>query len=224
MKQQKIAALYCRLSRDDEYMGESMSIQSQRTMLAQYAKNNGFNEYSYYVDDGFTGTNFDRPDFQRMITDIENGLIDTVIVKDLSRLGREYLKTGYYTEIFFPDNDIRFIAVNDNVDSMVGENDFTPFKNIINEWYAKDTSRKVRSAIRARARNGEYTGSRPAFGYKKEEGNCHQLIPDEETAPIVQEMFQMALEGTRCYDIAQHLKFQSNKYLKMKHHNGHREL
>ena len=210
MKKQQIrkAALYCRLSRDDEYMGESMSIQSQKTMLAQYAKSNGFSEYEYYADDGYTGTNFNRPDFQRMIEDIENGQISAVIVKDLSRLGREYLQTGYYTEIFFPDNDIRFIAVNDNVDSDCGENEFTPFKNIINEWYAKDTSRKVRSAIRARAKNGEYTGSRPAFGYTKQEGNCHQLVPDENTADIVRTMFQMALEGVRCYDIAQYLKSQ----------------
>ncbi|MBQ7264968.1 MAG: recombinase family protein [Firmicutes bacterium] len=208
MKKQQIkkAALYCRLSRDDEYMGESMSIQSQKTMLAQYAKSNGFCEYEFYADDGYTGTNFNRPDFQRMIEDIENGQISTVIVKDLSRLGREYLQTGYYTEIFFPDNDIRFIAINDNVDSDCGENEFTPFKNIINEWYAKDTSRKVRSAIRARAKNGEYTGSRPAFGYTKEKDNCHRLIPDENTAHIVKTMFQMALEGTRCYDIAQYLK------------------
>ena len=212
MKKQQIkkAALYCRLSRDDELltaktggrrsrllqsksndqMGESMSIQSQKTMLAQYAKSNGFCEYEFYADDGYTGTNFNRPDFQRMIEDIESGKISVVIVKDLSRLGREYLQTGYYTEIFFPDNDIRFIAVNDNVDSDCGENEFTPFKNIINEWYAKDTSRKVRSAIRARAKNGEYTGSRPAFSYTKEKDNCHQLIPDENTAHIVKLCFK----------------------------------
>ena len=134
MKQQnKLTAIYCRLSRDDEVGGESMSIQNQKTYLSQYAKNNGFSDYVFYVDDGFSGTNFERPDFKRMIQDIEIGKIGTVIVKDLSRLGREYLQTGYYTEIFFPQNDVRFIAVNDGVDSDNGDNEFAPFKNIINQ-------------------------------------------------------------------------------------------
>ena len=134
-QQDKITALYCRLSRDDEYNGDSMSIQNQKTLLTQYANDNGFLNTEFFVDDGYTGTNFDRPDFQRMIEYVEAGKIGTIIVKDLSRLGREYLQTGYYTEIYFPQKDIRFIAVNDNVDSLIGDNDFAPFKNIINEWY-----------------------------------------------------------------------------------------
>ena len=142
-QQDKITALYCRLSRDDEYNGDSMSIQNQKTLLTQYAKDNGLLNTEFFVDDGYTGTNFDRPDFQRMIGYVEAGKIGAVIVKDLSRLGREYLQTGYYTEIYFPQKDIRFIAVNDNVDSDTGDNDFAPFKNIINEWYAKDISHGI---------------------------------------------------------------------------------
>ena len=205
IRQQKVTALYCRLSRDDEFAGDSMSIQTQKTMLAQYAKSNNIFDYEYYIDDGYSGTNYNRPDFMRMLDDIENGKIGTVIVKDLSRLGREYLQTGYYTEIYFPNKEIRFIAINDNVDSSKGENDFAPFKNIINEWYARDSSQKVRSALRAKAKNGEYTGSRPAFGYKKSPEDIHKLIPDE-NAETVKLMFRMALEGVRCFDIAQHLK------------------
>ena len=205
IRQQKATALYCRLSRDDEFAGDSMSIQTQKTMLAQYAKSNNIFDYEYYIDDGYSGTNYNRPDFMRMLEDIENGKIGTVVVKDLSRLGREYLQTGYYTEIYFPNKDIRFIAINDNVDSNKGENDFAPFKNIINEWYARDSSQKVRSALRAKAKNGEYTGSRPAFGYKKSPEDIHKLIPDE-NAETVKLMFRMALEGVRCFDIAQHLK------------------
>lgn len=143
-QQDRITALYCRLSRDDELSGDSASIQTQKTMLTQYAKDNGFTNCQYFVDDGYSGTNFDRPDFTRMIDLIEQNRIGVVIVKDLSRMGRNYLQTGYYTEAIFPDYDVRFIAINDNVDSANGDNEFAPFKNIINEWYAKDCSRKVR--------------------------------------------------------------------------------
>lgn len=134
-QQNKIAALYCRLSRDDEYSGESMSIQHQKDYLLRYAAENGYHNTAFYVDDGFSGTNYERPDFKRMVSDIEQGIIGAVICKDLSRLGREYLQTGYYTEIFFPQNDVRFVAVNDNYDSEIGDNEFAPFKNIINEFY-----------------------------------------------------------------------------------------
>ena len=161
-QQNKQTAIYCRLSRDDEGIGDSMSIQNQKTFLSQYAANNGFTDYTFYVDDGFSGTSFERPDFKRMIKDIESGKIGTVIVKDLSRLGREYLQTGYYTEIFFPQNDVRFIAVNDGVDSVNGDNEFAPFKNIINEWYAKDCSRKIISALHTKAKKRRHyygTGS-----------------------------------------------------------------
>lgn len=207
MKQQynKTTALYCRLSRDDEYNGDSMSIQNQKSMLKRYASENGYLNCQYFVDDGVSGTTFERDGFQSMISEIKNGKVGTVIVKDLSRLGREYLQTGYYTEIFFPQHDVRFIAVNDNIDSDLGDNEFAPFKNIINEWYARDISRKIRSTYKTKALNGEFTGKRAPYGYKKSPEDKHKLIPDEH-APIVQEMFQMALEGNSCSAIATAMK------------------
>ncbi|MGN1106508.1 MAG: recombinase family protein [Huintestinicola sp.] len=204
-QQDKITALYCRLSRDDEYNGDSMSIQNQKTLLTQYAKDNGFLNTEFFVDDGYTGTNFDRPDFQRMIKYVEAGKIGAVIVKDLSRLGREYLQTGYYTEIYFPQKDIRFIAVNDNVDSDTGDNDFAPFKNIVNEWYAKDISKKVKSAFRTMAANGGYTLGPAPYGYSRVELKSNKLIPNE-CADNVRMMFRLALEGKSCHMIATHLK------------------
>lgn len=204
-QQDKITALYCRLSRDDEFSGDSVSIQTQKTMLAQFASEHGFVNCQYFVDDGYSGTNFDRPDFTRMIDLVEQERIGAVIVKDLSRMGRNYLQTGYYTEAIFPEHDVRFIAINDNVDSDKGDNEFALFKNIINEWYAKDCSRKVRSAFRAKAMNGEYTGGYPAFGYSKSLEDHHKLVPDK-FAPVVQKMFQMALEGETCFHIAKYLE------------------
>lgn len=140
-----------------------------------------------------------------MIDLVEQERIGAVIVKDLSRMGRNYLQTGYYTEAIFPEHDVRFIAINDNVDSDKGDNEFALFKNIINEWYAKDCSRKVRSAFRAKAMNGEYTGGYPAFGYSKSLEDHHKLVPDK-FAPVVQKMFQMALEGETCFHIAKYLE------------------
>ncbi len=201
----KVTALYCRLSRDDDYTGDSMSIQTQKAMLKHYADENGHTNCRYFVDDGVSGTTFERKGFQSMIAEIESGKIGTVIVKDLSRLGREYLQTGYYTEIFFPKYDVRFIAVNDNVDSSNGDNEFAPFKNIINEWYARDISRKVRSAYRTKAIKGEFTGVRAPYGYIKSPEDRHVLIPDEH-APIVQRMFRMAMEGKSVGAIATVLK------------------
>ena len=134
LKQQvKITALYCRLSRDDEYSGDSVSIQTQKTLLGQFAKERGFTNCEYFVDDGYSGTNYNRPDFQRLLGLVEEGKVGIVCVKDLSRLGRDYLQTGYYTEVNFPEHNVRFIAINDNVDSAAGDNEFAPFKNIINE-------------------------------------------------------------------------------------------
>ena len=205
IQQNRTTALYCRLSRDDDFGGDSASIQTQKTMLSQYARDNGFTVTEFYVDDGYSGTNFDRPDFCRMISDIECGKVGTVIVKDLSRLGREYLKTGYYTEIFFPEHDVRFIAVNDNVDSDHGENEFAPFKNIINEWYAKDCSRKIKSALHLKARNGEFLGGYPAYGYRRSDGDRHSIVPDE-NAPIVKQIFELLLEGKSCYEVAKYLE------------------
>ena len=135
----RITAVYCRLSRDDGYADDSCSIDSQKSMLREYAINEGFDRCEFFVDDGFSGTNFDRPDFSRMIDMIEHNMVGTLVVKDLSRLGREYLRTGYYTEIIFPMHDVRFIAINDGVDSANGENEFAPFKNLLNEMYAKDS-------------------------------------------------------------------------------------
>ena len=147
----KSTALLSRLSREDELLGDSESIMTQKTMLEQYAIKNGFTNIVHYVDDGFSGTNFERPDFLRLVDDIKLGKIETVITKDLSRLGRDYLKTGYYLEEFFPMNGVRFIAINDDVDTLKGIPELTPFKNIMNEWYAKDISKKIRSAYRTKA-------------------------------------------------------------------------
>lgn len=201
----KTTALYCRLSRDDEYSGDSMSIQNQKAMLEHFASENGHTNCKFFIDDGVSGTTFERKGFQEMIAEIENGNVGTVIVKDLSRLGREYLQTGYYTEIMFPKYDVRFIAVNDNVDSSNGDNEFAPFKNIINEWYARDISRKIRSTFRTKALKGEFFGTTTPYGYRKSPKNKHKLIPDE-NAPTVQRMFQMALEGANCNTIARTLK------------------
>lgn len=154
---QDITALYGRLSRDDEVGGESMSIQSQRAILGQYAKEHGFTNCQFFMDDGYSGTNFDRPAFTEMMELVEQRRVRTIIVKDLSRLGRNYLEVGRYTEVIFPENKVRFIAITDGVDSAAGDNEFAPFKNIINEWYAKDISRKVKSAFKAKALRGEYT-------------------------------------------------------------------
>jgi len=204
-QQDKITALYCRLSRDDEFGGDSASIQTQKKMLTRYAGEHGFTNCEFFVDDGYSGTNYDRPDFQRLIKLVEDYRVGTVIVKDLSRLGRDYLKTGYYSEVIFPEYDVRFIAINDDVDTNKGNNEFAPFKNIINEWYAKDCSKKVKSAIRTKALNGEYTGSYPAFGYSKDPEDRHRLIPNE-YAPVVKRMFQMALQGESCFRIAKALE------------------
>lgn len=204
-QQVRITALYCRLSRDDEYSGDSVSIQTQKAMLDRYAREQGFTNCQFFVDDGYSGTNYNRPDFQRLLALVEDGKVGIIIVKDLSRLGRDYLQTGYYRDVVFPEHDTRFIAINDNVDSANGDNEFAPFKDIINEWYAKDCSRKVRSAFRTKALNGEYTGGYPAYGYCKDPEDRHHLIPDEH-APIVQRMFRMALEGTTCFHIAKTLE------------------
>lgn len=204
-QQDRITALYCRLSRDDEFSGDSASIQTQKKMLARYAGEHGFANCEFFVDDGYSGTNYDRPDFQRLIKLVEDYKVGAVIVKDLSRLGRDYLKTGYYSEVIFPEYDVRFIAINDDVDTDKGNNEFAPFKNIINEWYAKDCSKKVKSAFRTKALNGEYTGSYPAFGYSKDPEDRHHLIPNE-YAGTVKKMFRMALEGESCFRIAKALE------------------
>ena len=192
----KITALYCRLSRDDELQGDSNSIINQKAMLQKYADDNGFGNTEFFVDDGFSGTNFDRPDWQRLITLAEDGKIATVIVKDMSRLGRDYLKVGYYTEVFFPGVDIRFIAINNGVDSNnQQDSDFTPFLNIINEWYAKDTSKKIRAVFKAKGESGKPLCTNPPYGYLKSTEDKLQWIVDEVAADVVRKIFRLCIEG-----------------------------
>ena len=201
----KITALYCRLSQDDMLAGESNSITNQKSILLKYAKENGFTNTQFYTDDGYSGTNFNRPDFQRMKTDIEDGRVSTVIVKDLSRLGREYLQTGYYTEIFFSQYDVRFIAIHDNVDTQRGDNDFAPFKNLMNEFYARDCSKKVRAVLKSKGMSGKPLTSNAPYGYKKAEGNKDLWIIDEEAAAVVRKMFTLCIGGYSPFQIAKKL-------------------
>lgn len=202
-----ITALYCRLSRDDGAEGDSNSVANQKRMLTKYAKENGFGNTRFYVDDGYTGTNFNRPGFQQMLEDIEMGYVSTIIVKDMSRLGRDYLQVGYYTDTYFPDRNIRFIAVNDCVDSADGENELAPFRNVMNEMYARDISRKVRSSHRLRGNAGEPL-SQPPYGYMKSPENKRKWIVDAEAAQVVQDIFRMCLEGKGNETIARILQEQ----------------
>lgn len=192
------AAIYCRLSLDDdvkEEKEESSSIQSQKAMLEYYVKSKGWVIAGVYVDDGYTGLNVNRPSFKRLIKDIENKKIDVVITKDLSRLGRNYLQTGYYIEEFFPKNNVRYIALNDNVDTFKNDNDFTPFRNILNEFYSKDISKKIRSTYITKAKQGQFTGCLAPIGYKKDKNDPHKLIIDNDTAWIVEKIFLLAATG-----------------------------
>ena len=192
----EITALYCRLSRDDELVGDSNSIKHQKEILGKYAKEKGFQNLQFYVDDGYSGTNFNRPDFERMMDDVDAGLVKVIIVKDMSRLGRDYLKVGYYTEIVFPEADVRFIAISDGVDSEGGaDNDFTPFRNIMNEWYAKDTSKKIKAVIKAKGTSGKHTNPLPPYGYKKDENDKQKWVVDEEAAEVVKEIFRLCMNG-----------------------------
>lgn len=200
------AALYCRLSRDDEVSGESSSIGTQRKMLTDYALEQGFNIVDEYIDDGWSGTNFDRPNFQRMIDDIEDGKVNCVITKDLSRLGRNYILTGQYTEIYFPSKCVRYIAITDNVDSKDGESDIAPFRNILNEMVARDTSKKVKSAMRVKFNNGEYIAPTTPIGYTIDPNNKNKLIIDEETRYIPERIFDLAAHGKGPGAIARILK------------------
>lgn len=202
-----VTALYCRLSKDDELVGDSNSIVHQKEMLAKYAKEHGFTNTEFYVDDGYSGTNFNRPDFQRMMSDVEEGKIGTVIVKDMSRFGRDYIMVGYYTEIYFGNCNVRFIAVNDGVDSNVQtENDLTPFKNVFNEWYAKDTSKKIRAVMKSKGEAGEHLCTNPPYGYMKDPDNKKRWIVDGEAAEVVKRIFALCLDGYGPSQIARILK------------------
>ncbi len=193
--QPKKAALYCRLSVDDGRSGESISIESQKILLKQYCKGHGITDYEVYDDDGYSGTNFERPAFERMREDIENGRIDTVIVKDQSRFGRSYIEVGMYVEEF-KDKGVRFIAVDDGYDSMKSDYDMMfPMRNVINEYYAREASKKTKSAKRAKAKEGQYIGSRPPFGYKLDPKDRHHLVIDEPAAETVRRIFRLAAQG-----------------------------
>ncbi len=195
MKQLYNTALYMRLSRDDETYGDSVSIETQRTILRQHAKDNNLNVVDEYIDDGWSGTNFDRPDFQRMLSDIEAGKINCVVTKDLSRFGREHIMMDYYLEFVFPEKKVRYIAVTENEDTEKGLSDFVPFKNLFNEWFAKDTSRKVKTALHAKFAVGERIFAYAPLGYKRHPEIKNSLAIDEETSWIIKKIFDLAVHG-----------------------------
>jgi len=205
--------LYIRLSEADEkdkeknYEAESESIINQRNLLMDYVKQNGFVFISEYVDDGFTGTNFNRPGFKKMIEDIEAGRINTVITKDLSRLGRDYIQCGYYVEQYFPSKKIRYISILDQVDTFLetANNDIAPFKALFNDMASKDTSKKIRSILKNKKEQGKYIGSSPCYGYMRDSSDKGQLIPNPEYAPIVKAIFKMANSGEKKTDITTYL-------------------
>ena len=203
---QSVTALYCRLSIEDGWDNESMSISNQKAMLRDYAEKNGFLDYEYYVDDGYTGRNFNRPSFQRMIADIEAGKVKCVITKDLSRLGRNYIEAGSYIEVFFPRHNVRYIAITDGVDSVNRqEMDITPFKNILNDLYSRDISKKVLAGWMARSRQGKFLGGPTPYGLMRDPNDHGHLIIDPETAPTVKLVFDLALNGYGTMKIAKHL-------------------
>ncbi len=202
MKQPYNTALYMRLSRDDETYGDSVSIETQRTILRSYAKENGFHVVDVYVDDGWSGTNSERPDFKRMMDDVESGKINCIITKDLSRFGREHVMMDYYLEFMFPEKHIRYIAVTENEDTEKGLSDFVPSKNLFNEWFAKDTSRKVKAALRAKHAAGERTFAYAPLGYKKDPDAKNKIVINEETRWVVEKIFDLAAHGCGAAKIA----------------------
>ena len=194
--EKKITALYCRLSQEDENKGDSDSIINQKSILTKYAKDNGFENIEVFVDDGYSGVSFNRPDFQRLLELMEQGRVSTLITKDLSRLGRNYIEVGNYTEILFPRWNVRYIAVNDNYDSLYSEsNEYAPLKNLFNEWFARDTSKKIRAAIKAKAERGERVGTVIPYGYKRDPEIKGHLLINPETAPVVKMIFSLCAEG-----------------------------
>lgn len=201
--QMKITALYERLSRDDELKGESNSIINQKKFLEDYARANGFKNIQHFTDDGYSGTNFNRPAFQNLLTEVEAGNVETIIVKDMSRFGRNYLQVGFYTEVMFPDKEIHFIAVNNSFDSEnESDNDFIPFLNIINDYYAKDTSRKIRAIFQSRMQNGMRCSGSIPYGYTRIPGDKQKLYVDEEAASVVRKIFELAGQGKSLKGIA----------------------
>lgn len=205
MKQPKIynTAMYMRLSRDDESYGDSVSIETQRTILRKYAAENSLHVVDEYIDDGWSGTNFERPSFKRMMADVDAGKVNCIVTKDLSRFGREHVMMDYYLEFVFPEKQIRYIAVTENEDTERGLSDFVPFKNLFNEWFAKDTSRKVKAALRAKHARGERTFTYAPLGYKRDPEKKNALVIDEDTKWIVEKIFNLAANGAGAGKIRQ---------------------
>ena len=199
----KITALYERLSRDDELQGPSNSILNQQAFLEDFCKRNSFTNVRHFTDDGVSGTTFDRDGFKAMIAEVEAGNVATIIVKDMSRFGRDYLKVGFYTDVMFRDKGVRFIAVNNGIDSdKQGDNDFTPFLNIMNEFYARDSSRKIQAIFKARMQDGKRVSPSVPYGYRRDPQDKQHLIVDEEAAAVVRRIFQLTIEGHGPYEIA----------------------
>ncbi len=197
-----ITALYARLSQEDAIDGDSNSIVNQKKILLKYATDNGFSNPTFFIDDGVSGVTFDRPGWNEMIRLAEAGKVKTVIVKDMSRMGRDYLKVGYYTESFFAERDIRYIAINDGVDSDKGDNEFTPFRNLFNDFYARDTSKKIRAVMRAKGNSGEHLCTNPPYGYMKDPADKKKWIVDEEAAEVVKRIFTLCVDGKGPMQIA----------------------
>ena len=208
MKQSdKITALYCRLSRDDDQQGDSNSIVNQKAFLARFAREKGFRNIEYFVDDGYSGANFQRPDWQRMMALVDEGKIGIIVAKDMSRIGRNYLEVGMYTEITFPQNHVRFIAVNSGVDSAnQQDNEFAPFLNIINEFYVKDGSKKVRASMKLKGESGEYLTTIPPYGYMKDPEDKKKWVVDAEAASVVRRIFSLCVDGNGPTQIARILR------------------
>ena len=197
-------ALYIRLSKEDENEGPSGSVTNQQSLLHAFVREHRLDVYDTYIDDGWSGTSFDRPGFQRMLRDIEAGRVNMVITKDLSRLGRDYIMTGHYMERYFPEKRVRYISLLDGVDTGVesSANDITPFRAIMNDMYAKDISKKIKSVKHDKQRKGEFIGGKPMYGYRMHPSEKNRIVIDEDAAPVVRRIFAMALAGTSCRQIA----------------------
>ena len=219
-----IIALYERLSRDDEQLGDSNSIVNQKKMLETYCEQNGYTNIVHYTDDGYSGGSFDRPDWKRLIEDIEAGKVGMVITKDMSRIGRNYLEVGYYTEIYFGQRDIRFIAIANGVDSEnQGSSEFAPFLNVMNEWYLRDCSRKIRATKQVIGNSGKHISSHAPYGYKKDPEDKHHWLVDEEAAEVVRRIYRLCIEGKGIQMIAKQLqadKIETPGYYQAKRSNG----
>ena len=205
MQKGNITALYERLSRDDELQGESNSISNQKKMLMDYAKAHDLPSPVHFADDGISGTRFDRPGFMAMMDEVNKGNVGTICIKDMSRMGRDYLKVGQVMEML-RQKGVRLIAINDGVDTFKGDDDFTPFRNIMNEWYARDTSKKIKSVFKAKGNSGKHVASTCPYGYLKDEHDGNHWIVDEEAAEVVRRIFRLTIEGYGPYQIAQVLE------------------